>query len=64
MKNNVIYVDFIFRHRKVSYVTYKFTFAFYFIFNHLKEHLKQEKISPGKSLPKKDFYKVSNHLKL
>ena len=64
MNNNVIYVDFIFRHKKVSYINYKFTSSFYLIFNHLKKHLNQENKTPKKSPPKKDFYKVSNHLKL
>ena len=64
MKNNVIYVDFIFSHKKVSYINYRFTSAFYSLFNHLKEHLKHGKKIPKKSLSKKDSYKVSNHLKL
>lgn len=64
MKNNVIYVDFIFSHRRISYVHYRFTYAFYFIFRYFEKYLNKENKIPKKSLPKKYFYKVSNHLKL
>ncbi|PRR82701.1 hypothetical protein CLVI_15110 [Clostridium vincentii] len=64
MNNNVIYVDFIFTHKKVSYLNYTFLSAFFLIFNHFKKHFNNKNKILKETLPKKNFYKVSNHLKL
>jgi len=64
MKNNVLYVDFIFSHKKVSYIKYKLTSIFYFIFINLKDYLSLKNRINTKPLHKKDLYKVSNNLKL
>ena len=52
------------RHKKVSYINYKFTSIFHSLFEHLKEYMNYENKITNKSLPKKNIYKVSTRLKL
>lgn len=36
MRKNVIYVDFVFKHKKVTHFNFYITFAFFILYNHVK----------------------------